>query len=193
MTSLRSTTDFLFRIARFGGEGGSAAVSFGLIVPILVSLTAGVIEISLIAFDYHRAGEAARRAVRQASMLGPIADMTAVENGGTITCTFVAGEGGGVTCGTATILDSTIFTKVVDSVKQAVPHAKAENVEITYEPSGLGDPDTPVGILPVLRLRLTGFEHRFLMMSVIPGLGEGIDLPAVEASSVANSVDSAAS
>ena len=182
-----STTD-RHRAARIvKDESGVAMIGFGFVVPILIILTMGILELTMIAMDYHRASEAARSAARQASMLGPMADMEVVEDGGTLTCKYVSGA---VYCDGETVTDATIFTKIVAAVQQVIPYATTANVEVRYEPSGIGDPDSPAGILPILNLKLVGLRHEFLTMSILGGLEGGLDLPVIEATSLSSSVDS---
>ena len=48
----------------FLARDGATAVEFAYILPVLVVISLGLIEVSLIMFDYHRAGEAMRMAAR---------------------------------------------------------------------------------------------------------------------------------
>jgi hypothetical protein len=182
-----STTDRKRGPSIIGDDGGAALVDFGFVIPILIILTMGILELTMIAMDYHRASEAARSAVRQASMLGPMAEMDVVEGGGTLTCKYVSGA---VYCEGETVTDATIFTAIVTAVRDVIPYATSSNVEVRYEPSGIGDPDSPAGILPLLNLKLVGLRHEFLTMSVLGGLEGGLDLPVIEATMLSSSVDS---
>ena len=181
------TTDRKRRPSIVGDDKGAALVDFGFVIPILIILTMGILELTMVAMDYHRASEAARSAARQASMLGPMADMEVVEEGGTLTCKYVAGA---VDCEGEDIIDATIFTKIVAAVQEVIPYATSANVEVRYEPSGIGDPDSPAGILPILNLKLVGLRHDFLTVSVLGGLEGGLDLPPIEATVISSSVDS---
>ncbi len=182
-----STTDRKRGARLVRDEAGATMIGFGFVAPILMVLTMGILELTMVAMDYHRASEAARSAARQASMLGPMVDMEVVENGGTLTCKYISGA---VDCQGEAIIDAAIFTKIVAAVQQVIPYATPSNVEVRYEPSGIGDPDSPAGILPILNLKLVGLRHEFLTMSVIVGLEGGIDLPPIQATVISSSVDS---
>lgn len=169
-------------------DSGTAVVSFALVAPILIGMTLAVLEFTLVGFEYLRAGEGARYAVRRASMMDPIADMTAVENGGTVTCKGLSA--GGVDCGGETVESADTFSAIVGFVQRSVPTAIPTNVEVLYQPSGLGDPDTPAGILPILSVRIVGLEHEFIAIHVLGKFAQTITLPDIEATTVSSSVDS---
>src|SRR3546814_5498704 len=55
------------RLAAFRTEeAGSSLIQFGILAPVLVVLSFGILDLTLLAFDYHRATEATRRGVRTA-------------------------------------------------------------------------------------------------------------------------------
>ncbi len=49
-------------------DRGEAIVGFAFVLPVLVLLSLAIFEFSLVMFDFHRAGEATRRAVRSVAI-----------------------------------------------------------------------------------------------------------------------------
>jgi hypothetical protein len=136
-------------------------------MPALLLLCFGILEFSLVIFDFHRAGEATRRGARLAAISTPVADLDGFSAGTAIGCSSV---GGGVSCGGAEAADPALFTAVVAEMRAVLPAIAAENVEIVYRDSGLGDAATPGGIIPLVTIRLVGLDHPFLLLSALPGM-----------------------
>ncbi len=76
-------------------DDGAVAIEFAFIVPALVLFTIGILEFGLILFDFHRAGEATRRASRLALIQTPLAVLDTL---GTTDLACTATSGGNVTC-----------------------------------------------------------------------------------------------
>src|SRR3712207_4028950 len=81
-------------IRRLRCRRGVAALEFGLIAPALILFTFGLIELSLVLFDMHRLGNAARAAARTAAIQLPIGSRATLKtapvvctNTGSVACT----------------------------------------------------------------------------------------------------------
>ncbi|MCP4328758.1 MAG: hypothetical protein GY791_10035 [Alphaproteobacteria bacterium] len=107
----------------------------------------------------------------------------------TVLRTEMQNRADGGAMGGAVSLDGAIFTGLVADVQRILPTASAANLTVRYEPSGLGDPDSPASIIPMLNVSLTGLRHEFIVMGFIEGIAGGIDLPRVEATTVSNAVE----
>lgn len=154
-------------------ERGEAAVGFGLMLPVLVALTFGVLEFSLVTFDFHRATEAARRAARSAAIGDALTDVSGMTAGGSVTCTA---SGGALSCGGGSA-DQTRFDAIVAEMQEILHVIGPDNLRITYQHSGIGDPATPGGILPMVTIELIGVTHDYLVLQVIPGISSGFTFP----------------
>lgn len=154
-------------------DRGEAMVSFGLMLPVLVALTFGVLEFSLITFDFHRAAEAARRGARAAAIGDAVTSVAGLSAGAAVSCTS---SGGVATCGGSGGSQAN-FDAVVAGMQQILPAIEPANVRITYEHSGIGDPATPGGILPMVTVELVGVEHKYLVLQAIPGIGASFVYP----------------
>ena len=162
----------LRRIA--GDERGDAILSIGILLPLLVALTFGILEFSLVMFDFHRAGEAVRRATRMAAIATAITDVGGLEAGTPIACTAT---GGTVSCGGGGTVDQAVFDAILASMQEVLPAIGADNVEIEYSHSGIGDATTPGGIMPLVSVRLIGVEHRFMVLDAVPGIAGSFTYP----------------
>ncbi|MBL6935017.1 MAG: pilus assembly protein [Alphaproteobacteria bacterium] len=155
-----------------GDENAATAVEFALVFPLLLSLCFGILDFTLLAFDYHRAGEATRRAARTASIVTPVADLGALTAGAPVVCTST---GGVVSCGGTAVVNDQSFTEVVDDIQTIHPDITGDNVSITYSFTGLGDAATPGGSKsPAKRFFLFSRRHHafpFSLWILIPFLG----------------------
>lgn len=155
------------------GEAGETLIGFAFAVPILLGLCFATIEFGLVAFDYHRAGEAARRGARLATITLPVADTSGFGPTSTATC----GSTGTVSCTGAATLRPENFDAVLATMREIYPALTAANVEIVYTASGIGEAGTPAGILPLVTVRLRNVEHTYLMLAFIPGMPAKLVFP----------------
>lgn len=171
------------RAFRLGAEGGgSSLIGFGLILPLLVALTAGIGEAIFVGFDYHRAGEATREAARLATILPPIGNLSTLSPATDVVCHK---SGGTLNCGAAALEAPATFDAILAGVQQMLSFVAPDQLEIRYSYSGLGDASTPGGILPAITVRLVGIEHPFLMLDVVPGVPHSFAFPPFTTSQLA--------
>lgn len=165
--------DPLLRDSLLRDEGGSAAVAFALLLPLLLGISLGIVEVAGLVLDYHRAGEATRRAARAAVIGQPVASLAALAAGGTVACT----GGASVTCTGGAVTNAAAFAAILAEMQAIHPGITGERVTIEYRSSGIGDPSSPGGLLPLVGVRLTGLEHRFTAAGAVPGLPDAVTLP----------------
>ena len=154
-------------------EAGEALIGFAFALPVLLGLMLAILEFGLLAFDYHRAGEAVRRGARLAATALPVADTAGFTAGSTATCIAT----GGVSCNGETALRPENFEAVVATMHEIYPKLTAGNVELVYTASGIGETGTPAGILPLVTVRLLGVEHDYLMLGFVPGMPDKLTFP----------------
>jgi len=162
-----------------GDRAGGAAVEFALLLPVLLLFCFGLIDFTLLMFDYHRAGEATRRGARLAVMESAVANLSGLSSASPITCTIVAGV---VNCGAAPVSAAANFTQIVDGMREIYPSIASGNVSIRYSFTGIGDIATPGGIKPLVTIDVTNLYHGFTMLQALPGVADGIVLPAFSTS-----------
>ena len=144
---------------------GSVAIEFAFILPLLLIFTIGVIEFGLILFDFHRAGEATRRALRLALINPPISAALNNLTSGPIVCN---GGSSGVSCspGSTTATADATFNAIVASMQGVFPTIQATNVRVTYSDSGL-DAGLPPGLVtPLITVSLTGVSRPYFILNV---------------------------
>ncbi len=148
------------------GERGAASVEFAIIAPMLVLITFGILEFSLVLFEQHRATEATRRGARQATIVGAIADLTGLAPGANVTC---SSAGGVVTCGANTVLSTASFDTILANMQGILPDIAAEHVNVVYSDSGLGEAESG-GIKPFVTVSINNYTHTFLALGMFPGI-----------------------
>lgn len=152
-------------------ESGAFIIEFAITFPVLIMLSFGLLEFSLVIFDYQRAAEATRRGVRMTVIELPIADTGPLLGGDIIQCNAVNGVVGCVSSDPTTVAQpSTVadvnFANLLTEMQQAYPTLTEDNVILTYEGVNVGDP-TGGGILPLVTLQLKGVRHEMIVGHLI--------------------------
>ena len=150
-------------------QSASTAAEFGLVLPLLMLLLFGIVDVGRWMWTYNQAEKAAQMGARFAIVTNYVSpgigssfvgtggltqgDVIPASAFGKITCTATVGGGGAVTatctctttpCPTLGTADSTAFTNVVNRMKMYLPSLTAANVTIEYSSSGLGYAGSPV-------------------------------------------------
>ena len=173
------TRRFLRRCAR--GVRGSVAIEFAFILPLLLIFTIGVIEFGLIMFDFHRASEATRRALRLALINPPLTTLSTL-SAASITCNK---SGGAVSCTAGTVQGTatTSFDSMVEAMQGVFPTIQDSNVRVIYAASGL-DAGLPPGLVtPLVTVSLTNLTHPFFVPKLF-GLPATLTYPGFSTSAV---------
>jgi len=160
-------------IKRFlADEDGAFIVEFGIAFPVLILLSFGLLEFSLVVFDYQRAAEATRQGIRSMILNPPIPNTAALLIGNVITCTST---GGVVTCnnGSPSADANTQFQRLLKEMQGIYPTLVEENLIVVYEATNVGSADESGGILPLVTLKLTGVRHDMIV-------GHLIGIPYIE-------------
>lgn len=166
-------------------EDGSALTGFALVLPVLLVLTFGVIESTLLLMDYARAEQAVRHGTRSAIVQSPVGDISDLSAGDIITCGTTGG--GGVTCSGAAVDSAASFATIVSDMQDIFPDIQAANVQVVYTFSGIGDVDQPGGAIPFITVRLRDFSHRFFVLDrFADGLSASVGFPTFETTMLGN-------
>ncbi len=163
-------------------DRGEAIVGFAFVLPVLVLLSLAIFEFGLVMFDFHRAGEATRRAVRLVAISDPVADLSGFSAGSAIQCTS---SGVSVSCSGSAAADAGVFDAMVSNMQEILPAIGPQNVEIEYTDSSVGDPTTPGGIIPLVTVKLVNLTHAFFLVQLIPGMPEELTYPPFTANLLA--------
>jgi Flp pilus assembly protein TadG len=134
MLEIKACMTALVRKLQRHHQEGTTAVEFALIAPLLILFSAGLMDFSLILYDFHRYSEVTRRGVREAVIQAPIASLN------TLSTTPVICDGdadGGVTCTGAAVVSAVSFSSILSEMKKMVPGVTGDKVQIRYVDSGL--------------------------------------------------------
>lgn len=156
---------------------GALAMEFALVLPLLLTVTLGTLELGVIVFNYHTASEATRRAARQAAIQDPIPDLEDLSSAD-IVCTS---SGGSVSCGGTTVDSADSFTAIVTSAQATTSWVDSDNITVTYSDSGVVADAAGNIVTPLVTVRITGVRYEFITLGLIPGMPTGFDYPAFTA------------
>jgi len=160
-------TRFLTFARRFArDEEGAFIIEFGITFPVLILLSFGLLEFSLVVFDYQRAAEATRRGVRLAIIQEPIPNTANLLQDAVITCTA---PGGTVQCtgGSPSANADALWAALLDEMQKAYPTLTNANVVVTFEGTDVGSSGDIGGVFPLVTLQLTGVRHDMIVGHLI--------------------------
>jgi Flp pilus assembly protein TadG len=167
-------------------RGGSVAVEFAMLLPILASFGIGLIEGSLILFDYHRLAEAARLGARAAVLNSAVPSLAALS---TASATCAGTSGGGVSCTGAAVSSAASFASILADMQDVMPALTAQNVRVLYKDSGISVNATTPGIItPSITVEIVNYEHTFFFLNSIPGVPDTLTFPAFSTTRIGASV-----
>lgn len=163
-------------------DSGATTVEFGLILGVLLLVSVAILEFTLVIFDYSRAAEAARAAARVAVISPAIGNLNNLDTGDVI-CTSV---GGTPSCTGGAVEVAASFDAIVATMRAILPMIAAENVEVSYRFSGIGQFGAG-GIKPNVTIRLTNLQRPFMFLDALLGSGASITLPDFSTTHIGNS------
>jgi Flp pilus assembly protein TadG len=130
-------------------RSGATAIEFVFIFPVLLVLTLGLLELTLILYDYHRAGEVMREAARTFVIDPPVTSFASMP----------------LDCPTDADCDIAKMNAMVATIQNVMPDFVASNLEVAVEDSGLTDPANPGIVNPVVTVKIVGLQHNFFTTS----------------------------
>ena len=160
---------------------GGVALEFAFIAPLLLTVTMGALEITLIVYDFHAATEATRRGVRQAITGTPVASLGNL-GGGAISC---AGSQDSVSCSPGSVRSTQSFAAIVQEIRAAAPFVAAENVRVSYRSSGVVVDAAGAFVTPLVTVSLVNVRHDFIALRLIPGMPASMTYPGFESTRLA--------
>ena len=180
---MNSCTSAIRRFARC--RRGVTAIEFGLIAPALILFTFGLMEFSLVLFDMHRLGNAARAAARAAAIVQPVAALTSLK-----TTPVVCTSAGSVSCSGGAVASSASFTSILTAAQGTSPSLTASNLRVTYRDSGaVTSAGTLPLVTPAITVELTDLvKQSFFLKSVLPSGLSTYTLPSFSSTVIGASV-----
>lgn len=211
-----------FKLKTFrSDERGAAMVEFSLVLMLVLLLTGGIVEFSLLFFQWNSATKALQQGVRLASVSNPVATgltgMTGL--GGTVTpgdkmpdfkivCTNASCACTGTACGASYSVDTAALNTIVygrgngttcgtvgldkfPGMCDIYSKIKPENLLITYEQTGLGFAGRPGGPVPTITIELRGLTFGFVFLAALMKFTP-ITLPAMKTTATGEDLASTA-
>jgi hypothetical protein len=186
-------------------QTGTTTIEFSIVMVMFFLLTFGLVEFGYLLFQWNSAAKAAQLGARMAAVSDPVwTGLPGLTDSGTpggpwttaydVTChgtnatgsagecggssaeyaatamqSLVFGRGGGTTCGT-------IGTDGDPGMCDVFERITPENVNITYQNTGLGFASRPGGPVPTITLTLTGLTYQFVALGGLLGF-EDVTMP----------------
>ena len=180
-------------LLRFGRDtNGVSTAEFAMVVPVMLLLMLGTIDVGLYAWSINQAEKAtqtgARWAVATDMVASGLVDYSFAVDGGIPQGTIVpASAFPGLTCDESsctcagscnfpTTINSAAFTNIVTRMQDIKADIRSSDVTIDYEYSGLGfsgDPNGP-DVAPIVTVKLEDQTYQPITLAVI---GVTLDLP----------------
>ncbi|SCA55721.1 exported hypothetical protein [Candidatus Terasakiella magnetica] len=167
-------------------EKGVVLPSLGLFLPLLMLMSFAAIEVSLIVFEWHRTGEATRRAARYMAIEEPVADLSSFVRGSSVVCQ--GSSAGGVNCSSGAGANISAYGEMVAQMQAIQPAIQSEHISITYSDSGLGEATTPGGILPMVSVRVENLQKPLVVIGGFMGMPDVFTYPAFMTNQIANGI-----
>ena len=201
-------------------ETGTTTIEFTIVMVLFFLLTFGLVEFGYVLFQWNSAAKAAQLGARMAAVSDPVwSGLTGLTDSGTpggpwttaynVTChgtnatgsagecggvsadydsaamqRLVFGRGGGTTCGT---IGTDGDPGMCDLFERITP----QNVNITYQNTGLGFASRPGGPVPTITLSLTGLTYQFIALGGLLGFGQ-ISMPDFQVTMTGEDLSAAA-
>ena len=170
---------------------GSVLVETTIVVPMLLVLVLGTIDVTNMFYEWALANKAAYMGARTAVTSNPVDpdlanlnySSTQLENIGqsclVVSCpsanSVCTGSAGGGSCTNGTFQNSA-FARIFDPMRRVFPRLQPQNVTISYQTNGTGvvgqtwegsaDPGNPQFTLPMnVTVSITGMTHQFYFIS----------------------------
>lgn len=155
---------------------GATAAEFAMILPIVLFMLLGVIDVGRLLWTINRAQKATQMGVRYAvatDMVAPgLSDYVFTQSGLPQGASIPATAFGGVTCDSTTCTNkgagpapgysATAFNNILQRTRAFMPEVGAQNLIVEYDHSGIGyagDPNAP-DVAALTTVRLTGMAFQ---------------------------------
>lgn len=154
----------------------ASAAEFAMVLPLLLLLLFGIIDVGRYMWEINRAEKAAQMGVRMAVVTDLVAPAVGASYVGLCSPALTQGDpipadcftaiscgktGSTASCDSGTTNDAA-FGRILERVQDFLPEAQASNLQIIYSPSGLGYAGNPNGpdLAPLVTVRLSGLTFR---------------------------------
>jgi Flp pilus assembly protein TadG len=157
-------------------RSGASAAEFGLVLPMLILLLLGMIDVGRYMWTINRAEKAVQMGVRMAVVTDYVSSAINANYIGACSPALKAGDsippgcfstvtcsrsGTTATCSSGTA-STTAFNRVLTRMEAIYPEVVPSNVEVIYSDSGVGYAGNPTGpdVAPLVTVRLSGMTFQ---------------------------------
>ena len=172
---------------------GGALVEFTLVFPVFILVALGTVDFTFLLFDRSMAAKAAYQGARTAIVTSPVASNitnltydplqigqwcfdpgtggpspTANCPSASSVCTPNSASSGSCTNSQGTF-DNTAFTTILNSMQAVFPRVQRQNVQISYQTTGLGFAGRPAGLPMDVTVSITCMNHQFYFIGALMG------------------------
>jgi Flp pilus assembly pilin Flp len=184
-------------VSRFLRETvGAAMVEFTLILPLLLLVALGTVDVTLMLYDWALANKAAYRGARVAVVAAPVAseiteldyDTNPLHIGDLCFAIDSGAADGAVACPTVTTScnstscsspweehDNNAFSVILGEMQDIFPRLTADNLIVEYQTTGLGFYGRPDGLPMNVTVRIVCMRAQFFFMGAL--MNWAADLP----------------
>jgi hypothetical protein len=178
-------------------RGGASAAEFALVLPLLILLLFGIIDIGRYMWTINRAEKAAQMGVRMAVVTDYVSSSIGDNYVGKCSTPLTSGDpipancftkitcsksGSSVSCSPGAVSSAGLnaFNRVLARMRLFMPEIKDDNVWIIYSPSGLGYAGNPNGpdVAPLVTVQFSGVSFAPIVMLAL----KDVPLPVVRSS-----------
>ena len=145
------------RLGLWRDERGEAMVSFGLVLPVLLVMTFGILEFSLAAVERHQASQALRILTRGVAIHLTTDDLSNISAESSTKCTL---QDSGWACAGGTISNWSNLYGVWTDAQTVLPRLNLSNVELTITPTSLADADAEKGTMALVTLQFVNLDYQ---------------------------------
>lgn len=185
-------------MSRFFKEtDGASMVEFAIVLPVILLVALGTVDVTMMLWDWAQANKAAYRGARVAVVTAPVAEgITAFEyddnplymgdrcflpstgaGNPDVKCPAVDTICTSATCTGGQAVDSDAFNQIVAAMQKIFPRLTAANVEVEYRTNGLGFYGRPGGLPMDVTVRLRCMKTQLFFLPALAGWTFS-DLPA---------------
>jgi Flp pilus assembly protein TadG len=163
---------------------GEAAVSFGLVLPVLLLLSFGILEFALALMDRQQASEALRLFTRAVAISITSDNLSGINSDSATTCAYNAGSQS-VTCANGS--DVTNWQTLIagfNDARAVFPRLTAENIVLIFEPTGLSPDVDDDALMALVTVQFQNLEYEARVFPLYNSLIERILFPTISNSLV---------
>jgi hypothetical protein len=157
-------------------QQGEAAVSFALVLPVLLLLSCGILEFAVAMMDRQQASESLRLFSRAVAISITTDDLSGIDQDGPTSCTYADAN---VTCSNGTSISS--WEKLREGFQRA---QEAGNIVLVFEPTDLAPADADLGTMALVTVQFEDLDYEAKVLPLYDEVIETILFPTISNSLV---------